>query len=158
MKNNPVCPLNTSLCVRSKRPREYRHHAHTRFNTCVRVVPENTGTFSTYTQGRIEWTHGGVLSGHQNTHAHTRTHAHTENTHTQDTHTRPKQDKKQRFFGQKIDVFFDAPENVICTKSLFPNVRVRSARARGRCAADAQCGLKTPLEPLTKSFTADYSS
>ena len=26
---NSVCPLNTSPCVLSKRPRVYRHHAHT---------------------------------------------------------------------------------------------------------------------------------
>ena len=31
-----VCPLNTSPCVRSKRPRVYRHHAHTCGNTCAR--------------------------------------------------------------------------------------------------------------------------
>ena len=35
MKNS-VCPLNTSPCVRSKRPRVYRHHAHTCFNMCAR--------------------------------------------------------------------------------------------------------------------------
>ena len=35
MKSTSVCPLNTSLCVRSKCHRVYRHHAHTRFNTCT---------------------------------------------------------------------------------------------------------------------------
>ena len=29
-QNTPVCPLNTSRCVRSKRPHVFRHHAHTR--------------------------------------------------------------------------------------------------------------------------------
>ena len=49
---NSVCPLNTSPCVRSKRPRVSRHHAHTCFNTCARgagtngeVLNVHTGTF-----------------------------------------------------------------------------------------------------------------
>ena len=33
-------------------------------------------------------------------------------------HAGPKQDKKRRFFGQQIDVFFDAPKNVICSSHL----------------------------------------
>ena len=96
---------------------------------------------------------------HRDTHRHRHTHRHTQThrkhahaghsrTHAQNTqHAGPKQDKTT-IFGQKIDVFFDAPENVICTDSLFPNVRRRSTRAgaRRRCAMDAQCGLKTPLE------------
>ena len=39
---NSVCPLNTSPCVRSKRPRVYWHHAQFQH---VRVVPAKTGTF-----------------------------------------------------------------------------------------------------------------
>ena len=31
-RENPVCPLITCPCVRSKRPRVYRHHAHMCFN------------------------------------------------------------------------------------------------------------------------------
>ena len=52
---NPVCPHKTPPCVRSKRPRVHRHHAHMCFNMCA---------WCRYTRGRIERTHGGVLSGH----------------------------------------------------------------------------------------------
>ena len=44
----PMCPLNTSPCVCSKRPRVYRHHAQTCFNMSARGAG----------------THGDVLSGH----------------------------------------------------------------------------------------------
>ena len=37
-------------CVRSKRPRVYRHHAQTCFNMCA---------WCRHTWGRVEWTHGG---------------------------------------------------------------------------------------------------
>ena len=50
---NSVCPLNTSPCVRSKRPRVYRHHAHPCLkHMCARgagtngeVLNVHTGTF-----------------------------------------------------------------------------------------------------------------
>ena len=133
-----VCPFKTSPCVRFERT--------------------HGGVFNLHTVVTHRYTHR-----HRHTHRHTQTH--TENTHTQDTHGHththtentqyagPKQAKKQRFLTKNR--FFDALENVICTKSLFPNVRRRSTRAgaRRRCAS-----LKTPLEPLTKSFTADYLS
>ena len=138
-------------CVRSKRLRVYRHHAHMCLNMCA---------WCRHTRGRFERTHGGVLNlhtgvtqRHTQKQTHAQTHRHTENT----PHAGHTQDKKQRFSDNKSSFFFDAPENVICTKSLFPNVRRRSTRAgaRRRCAMDAHCGLKKPVEPLTKSFTAD---
>ena len=51
----PVCPLHTSLCVRSIRLRVCRHHAH---------ILEHVCAWCRYTQGRFERTHGDVLSGH----------------------------------------------------------------------------------------------
>ena len=50
-----VCPTNTSLCVRSKRARVYRHHAHTCFNMCA---------WCRHTRGCSGRTHVDVLSGH----------------------------------------------------------------------------------------------
>ena len=50
-----MCPLKTCPCVRSKRPRVYRHHAHMCFNMCA---------WCRYTRGRFEHTHGHVLNGH----------------------------------------------------------------------------------------------
>ena len=44
----------------------------------------------------------------------------------------PNRIKTTIFRDKKFDVFFDAPENVTCTKSLFPNVRRRSTRAGAR--------------------------
>ena len=55
----------TSLCVRSKRPHLYRHHAHTRFNTCARGAG----------------THGDVLSGHTEFRSVSHTNTHTTHTH-----------------------------------------------------------------------------
>ena len=52
---NPVCPFKTCPCVRSKRPRVYRHHAHMLKHMCA---------WCRYTRGRFERTHGHVLSGH----------------------------------------------------------------------------------------------
>ena len=42
VQNVPVCTGTTRIHV----------------STCVRVVPVHTGTFWTYTRGRVEWTHG----------------------------------------------------------------------------------------------------
>ena len=50
-----VSTHKTPPCVRSKRPRVHQHHAHMCFNMCA---------WCRYTRGRIERTHGGVLSGH----------------------------------------------------------------------------------------------
>ena len=50
----PVCPLNTSPCVRSNRARVYRYHAHMCFNMCA---------WCQHTRGRFECTQGHVLSG-----------------------------------------------------------------------------------------------
>ena len=44
-----VCPFKTSPCVRSKRPRVCRHHAH---------MLKNVSAWCWYTRGRSEWTHG----------------------------------------------------------------------------------------------------
>ena len=52
---SPVCPLHKSPCVRPKRLRVCRHHAHMCFNMCA---------WCRYTRGRIERRHGDVLSGH----------------------------------------------------------------------------------------------
>ena len=46
---NPVCSSNTSPYVRSKRPRVYRHHTHTCFNTCA---------WCRHTRKRFGRTHG----------------------------------------------------------------------------------------------------
>ena len=46
------CPLNTSPCVRSKRRRVYRHHAHTLKHVCA---------WCRYKRGRFERTHGEVF-------------------------------------------------------------------------------------------------
>ena len=86
---------------------------------------------------------------HTPTHKRTRTHAHTQThaqTHT-DRHTQRHTLNVFSDINRCFFFFFDAPENVICTKSLFPNVRRRSTRKgeRGRCAMDAQRGLKTPF-------------
>ena len=51
---NPVCPLNTSPCVRSKTSSVCTGTTRTHVSTCVRVVPVQTGTF--------ERTHGDVFS------------------------------------------------------------------------------------------------
>ena len=47
---NPVCPLNTSPCVRSKRPRVYRHHAHTCCNMCARGAGTNGDVLNVHTE------------------------------------------------------------------------------------------------------------
>ena len=68
-----VCPFKTPPCVRSKRPRVYRYHAHMLKHMCA--CCRHTGR-------RFECSHADVL--HRHTYRHTQTH--TENTHTQDTH------------------------------------------------------------------------
>ena len=50
---NSVCPLNTSTCVRSERPRVYRHHAHMFQHMCA---------WCWYKRRRFERTHGDVFS------------------------------------------------------------------------------------------------
>ena len=64
----------TSPCVRSKRPRVFRHHEHMCFNMCA---------WCRYTRWRFERTHGDVLSGHTEFRSvsHTNTHINTHNTH-----------------------------------------------------------------------------
>ena len=80
----PVCGFQTSPCVRSKRPRVYRHHAYMFQHMCA---------WRRHTWGRLECTHGDVFepthgffhifSACRNTHKHTHTHTHThEHTHT----------------------------------------------------------------------------
>ena len=65
-----------SPCVRSKRPREYRHHAHMSYHMCA---------WCRYTRGRFERTHGGVLNVHTGVfHIFHRAATHT-NTHTRHT-------------------------------------------------------------------------
>ena len=69
-------PPSSTPCVRSKRPRVYRHHAHTCFNMCA---------WCRYKRGRFGRTHGDVLSGHAGFFSvshHTTHHTHTT---TQDT-------------------------------------------------------------------------
>ena len=51
----PVCTFKTCPCVPAPRAHMFQH---------VRVVPAYTGVFWTHTRGRVEWTHGVVLSGH----------------------------------------------------------------------------------------------
>ena len=90
--DDSVCPLKTPPCVRSIRPRVYRHHAHMLKHMCA---------WCRCTRGRFERTHGGVLCGHtgffsvphrtlhhdhvHNQHPHTNTHTHTQ--HTPTTHS-----------------------------------------------------------------------
>ena len=50
-----VCPLETCPCVRSKRPRVYRQHAHMLKHMCA---------WCRYTRGCFGRTHGHFLSGH----------------------------------------------------------------------------------------------
>ena len=63
--------------------------------TCVRVVPAYTGTFRTYTRGRVEWTHG--VSQRFTHHApHTpHTHTHTPPSHHNNTTTTPHGDRQR---------------------------------------------------------------
>ena len=75
MKKTPhVCPLNTSPCVHSTRPRVYvqniavyagRHHAHMLKHVCA---------WCRHTRTRFERTHWDVLSGHTPYTTHTTTH------------------------------------------------------------------------------------
>ena len=129
--------------------------------TCVSTAVVEFGTLCRrigltsacwHSRGRFERTHGGVLNGHtgvthRDTHAHRDTHRHTENTHTQE-HTRTHAQKTRN----------TQDPNRIKTTIFRTKMSVvgRPARARGRSAMDAQCGLKTPLEPLTESFTSEY--
>ena len=78
-QNVHVCTFKTFSCMLAT-------GAHV--GTHVRVLPAYTGTFGTYTRGRVEWTHGVFQRVH-----HTRTHTHTTTTttatttHTTDTTT-----------------------------------------------------------------------
>ena len=56
-----VCAFKTSACVRSKRLRVFRHHAHILFSMCA-WCRHTRETFWTYTRRRFECTHGGSLS------------------------------------------------------------------------------------------------
>ena len=49
-----VCPFKTCPCVRSERPRVYRHHARMCYHMCA---------WCRYTRGRFERTHRHVLRG-----------------------------------------------------------------------------------------------
>ena len=118
-----VCTFKTSPCVRAPRP-----HVVT---TC----------------GLGAGTHGDVLrvtrtrTRNTPTHKRTHTHVHTQTNTRTDTHThkhtqktRNTQDKNRKTTSfrttNRCFVFFDAPENVICTKSLFHmSVAGRPARA-----------------------------
>ena len=71
----PVCPSKTSPCVRSTRPRVYRHHAHMCFNMCA---------WCRHTRGRFE-----RATPHR-THTHTHTTTTTTDT-TTDTTRRQRQ-------------------------------------------------------------------
>ena len=67
-----------SPCVRSKRPRVYRHHAHMSYHMCA---------WCRYTRGRFERTHGGVLNVHTGVfHIFQRAATHKHTPHTPDTH------------------------------------------------------------------------
>ena len=46
----PVCPLNTSPCVRSTRPRVCRHHAHTCFDTFARGTSTHGDVLNVHTE------------------------------------------------------------------------------------------------------------
>ena len=46
---NPVCAFKTLACVRSKRPRVYRQHAHM-FYTCARVAGTHGDVLNVHTQ------------------------------------------------------------------------------------------------------------
>ena len=61
-----VCAFNTSPCVRSKRSRVYRQHAHM-YKTCGHVAGTHV-TFLTHTRGRVECTHGGGWGGREGGH------------------------------------------------------------------------------------------
>ena len=88
----PVCPLKTSPCVRSKRPRVCRHHARMK-HVCAwcwytrGVLNVHTG-FSTFFQRAATHTNTHIQKTHTHTHQ-THTHTHTPNTHHDhnDTHT-----------------------------------------------------------------------
>ena len=78
-----VCGFKTSPCVRSKRPRVYRHHAYMFQHMCA---------WCRHTRGRLECTHGDVLNLHTVTFLNPHTgfprffsvpqHTHTHQTHT----------------------------------------------------------------------------
>ena len=69
---SPVCPSNTSPCLRPKRPCVCRHHAHILKRVC---------TWCQCTRGRFERTHGDVLSGHTAFFSVSHTTHHTAHTH-----------------------------------------------------------------------------
>ena len=81
-KRHRVYVQNVSVCTGT---------THTCGNTCVRVVPVHTGTFWTYTRGRVEWTHGvSKAVSHTNTHINTHNTTHHDTTHHDHNTTRRK--------------------------------------------------------------------
>ena len=73
----------TSPCVRSKRPRVFRHHAHMCFNMCA---------WCRYTRGRFESTHGGFFLRARPRY----TPHHTKHTHTHQTNRTPTRNNTRR--------------------------------------------------------------
>ena len=89
-----VCPLHTSPCVRSTRPRVCRHHAHMLKHVCA---------WCRYTRGRVDWTHGFFQRVTHRTHTHTtpqhktqHTTTHTNNTTTTLHENRDRQRQRER--------------------------------------------------------------
>ena len=81
-------------CVRSKRPRVFRHHAYMFQHMCA---------WCWHTRGRFECTHGGAFEAKygffsvpQHIHQHTQTHTHTHQTHTTTQHTAHNITRRQR--------------------------------------------------------------
>ena len=85
-KRHRVYVQNVPVCTGTTR---------THVSTCVRVVPVHTGTFWTYTRGRVEWTHGGFSVPHT-THTHINTHNTTQhNTLRPQHHTTTERDRER---------------------------------------------------------------
>ena len=123
-----VCPFKTSPCVRFKRPRVYRHHAHMLKHMCA----------CWHTRGRFERTHGDVLNLHTEV-----TQRHTQKTHTQDTHGHthrntqhagPKQDKNNDFRTKNDVFFFLTHRKMSFAQSHFFQMVVAGRPARARAA------------------------
>ena len=93
----PVCGFKTSPCVRSKRPRVYRHHAHMFQHMCA---------WCRHSRRRFQCTHGGVLEANtgfstffsvpQHTHTHTPHQAHTTTTNNTTTTTTRRERERER--------------------------------------------------------------
>ena len=80
-------PPSPFPCVCSKRPRVYRHHAHTCLNMCA---------WCRYTRGRFERTHGGFSSVSHHT-------PHTPQHKTQDTTHNTRRQKREKRRRQRRD-------------------------------------------------------